>query len=339
MKRNMMEWVDNVLAAKQKQGFLVLSFPAIQKMGITVKDLIASSDLQAQAMKSVADATPEAAASVSMMDLSLEAEAFGSTVHFSDDEVPTVTGSIVHSEEEADALKVPEIGAGRTQIYIDAIGKAVELVQDRPVFAGVIGPFSLAGRLMDVTEAMIYCYDEPDMVHTVLEKATEFLIKYINAYKAVGANGVLVAEPLAGLLSPSLEEEFSCDYMKKIVEATQTDDFLVCYHNCGNCTVQQIESITQNGCRVLHFGNAIDMADMMPKVPENIIAMGNLDPAGLFRNGTPETVKAATVELMEKCASYPNFVPSSGCDIPPLSGWDNIMAFFDGVNEFYAKNN
>ena len=210
-------------------------------------------------MKIVADATPEAAASVSMMDLSLEAEAFGSTVHFSDDEVPTVTGSIVHSEEEADALKVPEIGAGRTQIYIDAIGKAVELVQDRPVFAGVIGPFSLAGRLMDVTEAMIYCYDEPDMVHTVLEKATEFLIKYINAYKAVGANGVLVAEPLAGLLSPSLEEEFSCDYMKKIVEATQTDDFLVCYHNCGNCTVQQIESITQNGCRVLHFGNAIDM--------------------------------------------------------------------------------
>ena len=339
MKRNMMEWVDNVLAAKQKQGFLVLSFPAIQKMGITVKDLIASSDLQAQAMKIVADATPEAAASVSMMDLSLEAEAFGSTVHFSDDEVPTVTGSIVHSEEEADALKVPEIGAGRTQIYIDAIGKAVELVQDRPVFAGVIGPFSLAGRLMDVTEAMIYCYDEPDMVHTVLEKATEFLIKYINAYKAVGANGVLVAEPLAGLLPPSLEEEFSCDYMKKIVEATQTDDFLVCYHNCGNCTVQQIESITQNGCRVLHFGNAIDMADMMPKVPENIIAMGNLDPAGLFRNGTPETVKAATVELMEKCASYPNFVPSSGCDIPPLSGWDNIMAFFDGVNEFYAKNN
>ena len=64
MKRNMMEWVDNVLAAKQKQGFLVLSFPAIQKMGITVKDLIASSDLQAQAMKIVADATPEAAASV-----------------------------------------------------------------------------------------------------------------------------------------------------------------------------------------------------------------------------------------------------------------------------------
>lgn len=337
MKQNMMKWVDEILAAKQKKGFLVLSFPAIQKMGITVKELISSSDLQAQAMKIVADSTPEAAASVSMMDLSLEAEAFGSTVHFSDDEVPTVTGSIINSEEDADALKVPEIGAGRTQIYIDAIEKSVDLINDRPVFAGVIGPFSLAGRLMDVSEAMIYCYDEPDMVHTVLEKVSEFLIKYINAYKSVGANGVLMAEPLAGLLSPALEEEFSCHYVKKIVAATQTDDFLVGYHNCGNCTVQQIHSIAENGCRLLHFGNAIDMADMMPKIPSNIVAMGNIDPAGQFRNGTPQSVKSATMELMEKCCSYPNFVISSGCDIPPLSPWENIQAFFDGINDYYGK--
>ena len=336
MKRDMMKWVDDILAAEQKKGFLVLSFPAIQKMGITVKELIASSDLQAQAMKIVADSTPEAAAAVSMMDLSLEAEAFGSTVHFSDDEVPTVTGSIVNSEEDAEALKVPEIGAGRTQIYIDAIEKSVKLIEDRPVFAGVIGPFSLAGRLMDVSEAMIYCYDEPDMVHTVLEKVSDFLIKYINAYKAVGANGVLMAEPLAGLLSPALEEEFSCDYVKKIVAATQTDDFLIGYHNCGNCTIQQINSIVENGCRMLHFGNAIDMSEMMPKIPKNIIAMGNIDPAGQVRNGTPESVKTATKELLEKCGSYKNFVISSGCDIPPLSSWDNIQAFFDGINEYYA---
>ncbi len=336
MKRDMMKWVDEILAAEQKKGFLVLSFPAIQKMGITVKELISSSDLQAEAMKIVAESTPDAAAAVSMMDLSLEAEAFGAEVRFFDDEVPTVTGSIVNSEDEADALEVPEIGAGRTQIYIDAIEKAVELIQDRPVFAGVIGPFSLAGRLMDVTEAMIYCYDEPDMVHTVLEKVTDFLIKYINAYKAVGANGVFMAEPLAGLLSPSLEEEFSTPYVKKIVEATQTDDFLIGYHNCGNSTIQQIDSILTNGCRVVHFGNAIDMEEMVKHIPENIVVMGNVDPAGQFRNGTPESVKAETLALMEKCCKYPNYVVSSGCDIPPLSGWDNIQAFFDAIREFYA---
>ena len=230
-KINMMKWVDDAIAAEKKQGFLVLSFPAIQKMGISVKELVQSSDLQAQAMKIVADLTPEACGSVSMMDLSLEAEAFGSQVVFSDDEVPTIIGSIVEEEEEAEELEIPEIGAGRTQIYIDAIEKAVKLITDRPVFAGVIGPFSLAGRLMDVTEAMIYCYEEPDMVHTLLDKVSQFIIKYINAYKAVGANGVVIAEPLAGLLGPDLAQEFSGDYMKKIVEATQEDDFLIVYHN------------------------------------------------------------------------------------------------------------
>lgn len=338
MKQDMKKWVEELKNTKEKKGFLVLSFPAIQKMGITVKELVSSSDLQAEAMKIVADSTPEALASVSMMDLSLEAEAFGSSVRFADDEVPTIIGSIVNSEEEAEALEIPEIGAGRTQIYVDAIEKAVKLIEDRPVFAGVIGPFSLAGRLMDVTEAMIYCYDEPNMVHTVLEKASGFLINYINAYKAAGANGVVMAEPLAGLLSPALEEEFSSAYVKKIVDATQTDDFIVIYHNCGNCTIQQIDSISKNGCKVLHFGNSIDMEEMLQKAPSELLIMGNLDPAGYFRNGTPDKVKEATKELLEKCSSYPNFIISSGCDIPPLSSWDNIQAFFDGVEEYYHQN-
>ena len=332
---NMTKWIDETLAQKQKKGFLILSSPAVQKMGITVKELIRSSDLQAEAMKIIADSAPDALASVSMMDLSLEAEAFGSAIRVSDNEVPTVTGSIISSEEEAETLAVPEIGAGRTQIYVDAVEKAKKLITDRPVFAGTIGPFSLAGRLMDVSEAMVYCYEEPDMVHTVLEKVTEFIIRICNAYRAAGADGVLIAEPLAGLLSPGLAEEFSADYMKKIVETCQTDDFLIAYHNCGNTVILQFDSIKALGCRLLHFGNAVDMAEIMPLVPPDIIAMGNVDPAGQFRNGTPESVKARTKEVLASCSGYPNFVISSGCDIPPMSPWENINAFFEAVDEFY----
>ena len=335
MRRNMMGWIDETIAAERKKGLPVLSFPAIQKMGITVKELISSSDLQAKAMKLVADATPEAAASLSMMDLSLEAEAFGSRIRVTSNEVPTVVGAIIEDEDDAEDLEVPALGKGRTQIYIDAIEKAVKLIDDRPVFAGTIGPFSLAGRLLGVADAMVYCLEEPDMVHTVLDKATQFLIDYLKAYRAVGANGVLMAEPLAGILSPDLEEEFSCRYMKRIVAEAQTDEFLVGYHNCGNNTLRQTESIIQNGCRLMHFGNAIDMGEMVKKIPENILVMGNVDPASQFRNGTPESVKAATIALMQKCASHRNFVPSSGCDIPPMSPWENIMAFFDGINAYY----
>lgn len=335
MKRNMKQWAADLLAAPEKKPMPVLSFPAIQMMGITVKELISSSDLQAKGMKLVADRV-DAAASVSLMDLSLEAECFGSTIRFSDDEVPTVIGSVISTEKEAEALEIPEIGAGRTAIYIEAIEKAVKLIEDRPVLAGVIGPFSLAGRLMDVSEAMIYCYDEPDMVHTVLEKVTQFIMKYISEYKRVGANGVVIAEPLAGLLSPALAEEFSADYMKKIVDAVQDDEFIVVYHNCGNCTIQQIDSILSIGAPIIHFGNAIDMAEVLPLIPADVMAAGNVDPAAQFRNGTVESIKAETKAIMEKCCKYPNFIISSGCDIPPMSKWENIEAFFEAAKEFYA---
>lgn len=335
MKRNMKQWIEALKNEPKKKPLPVLSFPGIQLMGITVRELISSSELQARCMKAVADRV-DSAASVSFMDLSVEAECFGSTIRVSDDEVPTVIGSIVKDEDDADALQVPEVGSGRTQIYVDAIGKAVELIQDRPVLAGVIGPFSLAGRLLDVSEAMICCYDDPDMVHVVLEKVSRFITKYILAFKAAGANGVVMAEPLAGLLSPALAEEFSAEYVKKIIDQVQDDEFIVVYHNCGNCTIQQIDSILETGSPILHFGNAIDIKEMMTYIPPHIIGAGNVDPAGEFKNGTVESITAATKKVLEDCREYKNFVISSGCDIPPMSRWENIDAFFETVKNFEA---
>ena len=230
-KRNMNQWIEEVIESQKKKALPVLSFPSIQNMGITVAELINDSEKQAEGMKLIADQFPSAA-SVSLMDLSLEAEAFGAQIRISDDEVPTVIGALISEEEEAEALEVPEIGAGRTQIYIDAIQKACTKITDRPVFAGVIGPFSLAGRLMGVSDALIYCFEEPDMVHIILEKATEFLIKYCKEYKKAGANGVVMAEPLAGLLSPALADEFSAEYVRRIVKEIQDEEFLMIYHKC-----------------------------------------------------------------------------------------------------------
>ena len=335
MKINMKQWLADMIQSPVKKALPVLSFPSTQLLGITVRELICDSDLQARGMALVAERV-ESAAAVSLMDLSVEAECFGSVIHVSDDEVPTVVGSIISSREDADSLAVPGIGSGRTSIYIEAIEKAVRLINDRPVLAGIIGPYSLAGRLMDVTEIMIYCYEDPEMVHVILDKVTNFLIEYARAYKSVGANGVLIAEPLAGLLSPDFGEEFSARYVKRIVDALQDDNFAVMYHNCGNSTIQMIDSIIGTGASALHFGNAIDMAQMMPHIPPHIVAMGNVEPAGQFRNGTPESVRAATLGIMEKCCQYPNFVISSGCDIPPLSPWANIDAFFAAAKEFYT---
>ena len=319
-----------------KKTLPVLSFPCVSLLGITVRELISDSTLQAKGMKAVADRT-DSAASVSFMDLSVEAECFGATVVVSDDEVPTVKGRIINDMDKAEALTVPEVGSARTHIYIDAIKKASEMITDRPVLAGMIGPYSLAARLFDVSEIMMDCYDDPDMVHTVLEKVTEFLINYARAYKEAGANGIVMAEPVAGLLSPVLEEEFSSPYVKKIADAVQDDNFIVIYHNCGDNVPKMLDSIMTTSCAAYHFGNAMDMENVLSQMPEDVLTMGNIDPVSVLRHGTPEKVREETLALMEKCCKYKNFLISSGCDIPPLAKWENIDAFFGAVRDFYAE--
>ncbi len=335
--KNMKQWIDLLKSSGAKKTLPILSFPSVNLLGCTVRELISSSELQAKGMKAVADRT-DAAASVSFMDLSVEAECFGSQIILSDDEVPTIENRIINDMDDAEALEIPSVGSGRTQIYIDTIKKAADLIADRPVLAGMIGPFSLAARLLDVSEIMMDCYDEPEMVHAVMEKTTSFLIEYANAYKAAGANGIVMAEPVSGLLSPMLEEEFSSPYVKRIVDAVQSDDFVVIYHNCGDNVPKMLDSILSTGCAAYHFGNAVDMErDIISNVPSDTLVMGNIDPAGTLRMGTPEDISRAVAELLDRCSKYPNFVLSSGCDIPPKTSWENIDAFFEAAMDYYEK--
>ena len=336
MKFDMKQWMLDLQSNSVKKALPILSFPCVSKLNIPVSELISDSGKQAEGMKLVADAT-NSAASVSLMDLSVEAECFGATICVSDEEVPTVKGRLINDMDEAEALEIPVVGSCRSGLYVDAIKKASELITDRPIFAGTIGPFSLAARLLDVSEIMVDCYDDPDMVHLVLEKATAFLIEYSKAYKAAGAHGIMMAEPVAGLLSPALEAEFSAPYVKQIVDAVQDDEFIICYHNCGNNTPLMVESILSTGAKAYHFGNAINMKEMVEKFPDDVLIMGNVDPAGVLRMGTPETVKAETLRIMNDCCGHKNFVISSGCDIPPMTPWENINAFFAAVDEYYAK--
>jgi uroporphyrinogen decarboxylase len=89
------------------------------------------------------------------------------------------------------------------------------------------------------------------------------------------------------------------------------------------------------GAMGYHFGNACRLADMIPAAPADVLVMGNVDPAGQINQGTPESVREATVKVMEECCHAPNFVISTGCDIPPMSPWANIEAFFAAAEEFY----
>ncbi|MGE5614307.1 MAG: uroporphyrinogen decarboxylase family protein [Bacillota bacterium] len=332
MQQNMRKWLFSLSTSVERKAMPIMTYPGLKLADTNVMEIIKYGEAQFKCIEALANKFPSAAV-MTIMDLSVEAEAFGCPIRFSEMEVPTVSGRIVSDRESVMALGVPKVGEGRTGAYITAARMAVKYIKDRPAFAGEIGPFSLAGRLFDMTEIMAAILLEPETIHMLLDKVTSFLVEYAKAFKETGANGIIIAEPAAGLLSPEQCEEFSSMYVQRIVEEVQDDYFMVILHNCGN-TKKLVGSMINTGAMAFHFGNAVDMRDIMPRIPWGRIAFGNIDPISIFRNGTVEDVRAKTWELLEQTFSYKNFVISSGCDIPPGTPIENIEEFFAKVEEF-----
>lgn len=330
-------WIQDIFTSKNRVAIPIMTHPGIDLIGKKVRDAVTDGTIHAAAIKALTDKYPSAASTV-IMDLTVEAEAFGSTITFHDDEVPVITGRLVYNYESIEALAVPGLDGARVTQYLKATQLAAKQINDRPLFAGCIGPYSLAGRLFDMTEIMTAVYIEPESIKLLLEKCTRFITAYALELKKAGADGLIIAEPAAGLLSEDLCQEFSSVYVKQIVEAVQDDAFAIILHNCGNkghCT----DAMLYTGAVGYHFGNQIDMIETLDKVPSDKLVLGNLDPVMAFKMSLPLRMYELTTELLEKTKKYPNFIISSGCDTPPNVPQANIEAFYKAVSDFNNKYN
>ncbi len=324
---NLKKWHSQLKNRKEKTFFPIVTYPGLQITGNSIKEATYSGKVQFECMKALNNRFPDMPALPMSMDLSLEAEAFGAPVSFPENEVPTITGKIINSYKEIAQLTVPKPNTVRINEFIKAAQMAADEDFGKPVLSGCIGPFSLAGRLLDITEIMTGLLMYPDEVNLLVDKSTKFIIDYLKKIKTTGADGVIMAEPAAGLLEESQCEEFSSQYIKKIVDEVQDDSFMIMLHNCGN-TETLAKSMAGTGAAALHFGNAVNMADILPQVPPSVLVFGNLDPANLIKTGSPESIKTAIRNLRDETAGYDNFILSSGCDIPPGTPLDNIEALF-----------
>lgn len=334
MTISMKDWVSSVITDEKVGAIPILTHLGVELLGSTLGEAVTNANNHANAVHYLAELYPFQASTM-MMDLTVEAEAFGAKVLFSEKRMPDIVGRLLNDAKSIEELKIPSLDAGRIPTYL----KANEMVASRtkhPVLSGCIGPFSLAGRLYGMTEIMMGLFLDSDSIHLLLRKCAAFITSYCKALHDAGSNGVLMAEPAAGLLSAAQCSEFSSAYVREIVQSVQTDDFIVILHNCGNrgqCTRSMVETKAAG----YHFGNKTNMKEALEICPQDVLVMGNVDPTSVLKLGTPDSVYAETISLLEQCGIHNNFVLSSGCDIPPETSKSNIDAFFEALKE-YNKN-
>jgi uroporphyrinogen decarboxylase len=171
---------------------------------------------------------------------------------------------------------------------------------------------------------------DPGLMHTVVEKSAAFLTDYITAFRSAGADGVLMAEPAAGLLSPRGMAAYSSAYIKQIGAAVADGHFTLILHNCG-AKLLHLPAILETGLKTFHFGAPMDLVLALGKVPSDVVLCGNLDPAGVFCQLPPAEVTARAAALLAATAGHRNHVLSSGCDVPPNAPLASLDAFYAAV--------
>jgi uroporphyrinogen decarboxylase len=181
-----------------------------------------------------------------------------------------------------------------------------------------------------MSEAMELTLTEPDLMHVVVEKSTLFLTDYIKAFRSAGADGVLMAEPAAGLLSPRGMAQFSSSYIKRIAASLSDEHFALILHNCA-AKLLHLESVLETSLKSFHFGAPMDLVAALEKVSSDVVLCGNLDPAGVFCRLPPNEVASRTASLLTATAEHRNYVISSGCDVPPDAPLVSLDSFFEAV--------
>lgn len=325
-----------MLQKKKRLVIPIMTHPGIELCDSTVFKAVTEGQAHADAICALNERFP-ADAVTAIMDLTVEAEAFGAEIRFSENDIPNVIGRLVSDSDEVAALEVPSLDRGRIREYLKANSIVASRIKDKKIFGGCIGPFSLAGRLFDLSELMMAMYIEPETVTMLLDKCTAFITNYLKAMKKTGINGVILAEPAAGLVSNDDCLQYSSTYVRKIVEAVQDDSFSIVLHNCGN-TGHCTKAMLSSGASALHFGNKADMVEALETCPSDLPVMGNIDPVGVMRQASPEKVYASVSELLEKTSGYDNFILSTGCDVPPRTPFENIKAFYQALTDYNEKD-
>ncbi|HOJ92406.1 MAG TPA: uroporphyrinogen decarboxylase family protein [Dictyoglomaceae bacterium] len=310
---------------EQKKKRLViplLSAPGVKLSNTTLKENLADSNIQFKTLSLLLDRFhPDGI--FPFMDLTIEAEALGLKIDFPENENPSVREHPVKNKEILEEVKRRWNGiSGRMEIFIRL---AERMVKEFDVLKGsyVIGPFTLAGELMGVTDLGIGVIERPDFVKEIVEFSFKVVKEYAKGLLETGIDMIAVLEPTAVVLSPSYFREFALPYFIRLVDELKKS---IIYHICGD-TTHLMEDIARSKAYGLSLDSAVDLKWVSEKIPNNMYIIGNLDPVKVFLRGNKELIEKSTRELLEKMEGVDNFILSSGCDIPIGTPLENIEIF------------
>jgi len=217
-----------------------------------------------------------------------------------------------------------------------ALGGSVPLIG----FAG--SPYTLAcymvegGASVDFRIIKSMLYNEPALLHKILDLNARSVTDYLNAQIESGAQAVMIFDTWGGSLSHAAYSEFSLAYMHRIISELRREydgtriPSIVFTKGGGNW----IEAIASTGCDAVGLDWTTDMGVARKQVGKRVALQGNLDPAVL--HSPPNVIRAQVANILNSYGPGPGHVFNLGHGIVPSTRPESVQVMVDAVHELSA---
>ncbi len=202
---------------------------------------------------------------------------------------------------------------------------------------GMLGPIDIACSLCGSTNFFIYAKTEPDPVHSLLTKITDFMIKNIDVrdelFKPANHDFALYDDYCAFFNRKDFQE-FAFPYIKKVWDAYTDKDSVRNFH-CDSPMDHIVDLLPEMGANVLlMFDPKNDIGFYKKEIGDRVCLKGNINPLKFMRFGTPETVKAEVKRQLEAAKEGGGYVISTGGEMGDGTPDENIFAMIEAVEEY-----
>jgi len=281
-------------------------------------------------------------AAILFSDILTVPDAMGLGLTFSEGEGPQFACP-VRSVADINRLFVPDPETALRYV-MDAVRLIRRELAGRVPLIGFAGsPWTLATYMVEGGSSKDYArikgllYDQPGLLHRVLEVTAQAVTLYLNAQIAAGAQAIMIFDTWGGILTPRAYQEFSLAYLARIVDGlTRTADNrrvpIILFTKGGGAW---LEAIAATGCDAVGVDWTVDLGEARRRVGAQVALQGNLDPAVLYAD--PERIRAQVAQVLADFGFGPGHVFNLGHGVQPGIEPERVGALVAAVHELSAS--
>ncbi|UCH19637.1 MAG: MtaA/CmuA family methyltransferase [Deltaproteobacteria bacterium] len=254
-----------------------------------------------------------------------EAEALGCKIKPGGSEgIPGIDSPPPYSIDDTPVFPYDFLSRGRIPELLRAVRILKNETDDAvPIVGGIIGPFTIAGALLETVPLLKASFKTPEKIRPFLEVGEKAGTALGRALIDEGADIIACEDMTASpaLIAPDTYRDFELAYQKRQFDAISVPKIL---HICGNVD-QIVEWMGKTGADIVSIEPKANCKLAREKCGPDIILMGGVDTVTTLLLKDTDTVK----QECQKTIADGIQILAPGCAIAPGTPTENLLAMIE----------